>query len=126
MEVLLDEANRSSGADADLWLAEALQRCRDALQVATQSDLPQDWAKTQHDLAVVLKQMGDRSRGAAASQFYAQALEGYRNALKVLTKEADPALWALATRNLGLLYKAQGNAAAAEQALADANAVSPP
>ena len=102
-----------------------MQAYRSALEVYTKADLPQNWAATQNNLGNALRNEGERADGDKAAALLDQAVQAYRSALEVRTKANDPYHWARTMRNLSLVYKDQGNTAAAQQALADANSVSP-
>jgi tetratricopeptide (TPR) repeat protein len=63
---LVNQGERSSGAQATDLLAQAVQAYRAALEVNTKADLPQDWARTQNNLGVALIDQGDYSAAADA------------------------------------------------------------
>ena len=80
---------------------------------------------TQNNLGIALRNEGERADGDKAAALFDQAVQAFRSALEVRTKANDPYHWARTMRNLASVYQVQGNAAAAQQALADANSVDP-
>ena len=74
---------------------------RNALQVYTREQLPQEWAMTQNNLGVALIDLGRRVEGRRAAEMLNQAVEAYRNALQVYTRDALPKDWAATQGNSG-------------------------
>ncbi len=81
-------------------LMAAIQAYRQALDVRTRPDLPQDWAMTQNNLGSALAEQGTRTGGERGTQLLAEAVTAYRQALEVRTAEALPMGWAQTQRNL--------------------------
>jgi len=84
--------------------AENLERTIAALEVAltafAQEDLPQQWALTQHNLAVAYR---NRISGDRADNLE-KAIAAFEAALTVRTREALPQQWAQTQSNLALAY----------------------
>ena len=98
-----DLAGRSEGAQAYQYLLQqAVDAYRNALQVYTREQLPQDWASTQNNLGIPLVDLAGCSEGAQAAQYLQQAVDAYRNALQVYTREKLPQGWAQIQNNLGI------------------------
>jgi tetratricopeptide (TPR) repeat protein len=89
------------GTEARKSLAEAVAAYRQALEVYTREQLPQDWARTQNNLGVVLQAQGICAAGAEGQAILAEAVAAYRQALEVYTREALPQDWARTQNNLG-------------------------
>jgi tetratricopeptide (TPR) repeat protein len=87
------------------------------LEVYTKADTPQDWARTENNLGLALRNQGERSSGGAASKLFSQAVEAYRAALEVFTKADLPRNWATVENNLGNALVDLGDYAAAAKAL---------
>jgi tetratricopeptide (TPR) repeat protein len=81
-------------------LAEAVAAYRQALEVYTRTDLPQDWAMTQNNLGIALMDQGERTAGEGGTQLLAEAVAAYRQALEVRTRTALPQQWATTQNNL--------------------------
>lgn len=71
-----------------------------ALTVFTREALPQQWALTQHNLAVAYR---NRIRGDRADNLE-KAIVAFEAALTVRTREALPQQWAQTQSNLALAY----------------------
>src|SRR5205085_10224 len=81
-------------------LTAATQAYRQALEVRTRTDLPQDWAATQNNLGIALVDQGERTAGERGTQLLAEAVAAYRQALEVRTVETLPRQWAQTHNNL--------------------------
>ena len=89
-------------------LAEAVTAYRQALEVRTREQLPQQWAMTQNNLGVALQEQGIRTGGEAGAHLLAEAVTAYRQALEVYTREQLPQDWAMTQNNLGNALQEQG------------------
>ena len=78
----------------------AIKAYEDALTVRTREAFPQDWAKTQNNLA---NAYSDRIKGSKADNLEA-AIKAYEAALTVRTREAFPQDWAQTQNNLAIAY----------------------
>ena len=87
-------------------LAEAVAAYRQALEVRTRETLPQDWAQTQNNLGIALREQGIRTGGERGTQLLAEAVTAYRQALEVYTRETLPQQWAQTHNNLAKAYMA--------------------
>ena len=101
---------RSGNKEEDRKLLEgAVAAYRSALEVWTKADLPQDWARTQNDLATALKELG---RGSSDNEQGRKLLEGavaaYRALLEVYTKADLPQNWARTQNNLAIALQELG------------------
>lgn len=68
-------------------------------------DTDQDnWAMTQNNLAIALRNQALRVEGAAGADLLARAVTAYEVALEVRTREDAPQDWAETQANLGSLY----------------------
>ena len=90
---LREAGTRTSGADIQKFLDEAVAAYRDALTVYTKEQLPQDWAATQNNLGNVLGDQGTRTGGEAGKELILQAINAYELALEVRTRESLPVQW---------------------------------
>src|SRR5262245_31562013 len=80
-------------------LVQAIESYRAALRLASRTDRPLDWAKTQNNLGLALWTLGGRESGAARLE---EAVAAYREALKEWTRERVPLQWATTQNNVGL------------------------
>jgi len=87
---LLDQAERSEGAESMQLLGQAVNACRASLEVRTRMTLPNDWAESQKNLGNALRAQGERSEGAESVQLLNQAVVALHGALEVFTAEAFP------------------------------------
>jgi tetratricopeptide (TPR) repeat protein len=85
-------------------LAEAVAAYRQALEVYTREQLPQQWATTQNNLGNALAEQGVRTSGEAGARLLAEAATAYRQALDVRTREVLPPQWAQTQNNLARAY----------------------
>ena len=76
--------------------------------IRTRETLPQDWAMTQNNLGIALRDQGIRTGGERGTQLLAEAVAAYRQALEVRTRETLPQQWATTQNNLGTALKDQG------------------
>jgi len=86
---------------------------RDTL--AAKADLPQDWAATQYNLGIALKDLGTRSAGEEGRKLLQEAVAAYRSALEVKTKADLPQDWAIIQNNLGIALEDLGTRSAGEE-----------
>ena len=100
-------------------LGQAISAFRAALEIYTREALPQDWARTQNNMAVALRDQGIRSEGQAGQELLGQAANAYRAALEVYTRAILPVEWAMTKTNLAgvLQTQAKGNEGQAGQEL---------
>jgi len=63
---------------------------RSALEVRTREQLPQDWATTQNNLGLALRDQAARIEGTKGAELLAQAVTAHRSALEVYSAEAFP------------------------------------
>lgn len=87
---LWDQAARIEGTKGEELLAEAVGAYRNALEVYTRGQLPQNWAATQNNLGLALRAQAKRTEGKRSAELLAQAVAAYRNALEVYSAEAFP------------------------------------
>jgi tetratricopeptide (TPR) repeat protein len=99
---------RRGGKEGAALLAQAVQAHRNALEIRTKQDLPQQWAETQNNLGAALQELGIRRVGKEGAALLAQAVQAYRNALEIRTKQDLPQQWATTQNNLGTALKAKG------------------
>ena len=71
-------------------LAEAVAAYRAALEVRTREALPQEWARTQSNLANALCNQAAASDGPDSARLLAEAIAAKRAALEILTADVDP------------------------------------
>ena len=76
------------------YLEQAVAAYRAALEVYTREQLPQQWALTQNNLGLALKDLGERSSVEESGKYLEQAVAAYRAALEVYTREQLPQHWA--------------------------------
>src|SRR5207249_62583 len=60
-------------------LPQAVDPCRSTFAVTTRDALPQDWAMTQNNLGIVLRELGMRSSGEQSGQYLAQSVAAFRS-----------------------------------------------
>jgi hypothetical protein len=60
------------------------------LEVRTREQLPQDWAATQNNLGVALRDQAARTEGAKGAELLAQAVSAFRSCLEIYTAEIFP------------------------------------
>jgi len=89
-------------------LAQAAAAFRNALEIYTREQLPQDWARTQNNFGNALREQGLRTEGEAGVLLLAQAVDAYRYALEVYTRKQLPRDWAMTQNNLGIALSDQG------------------
>jgi tetratricopeptide (TPR) repeat protein len=114
---LLDEGERSSGANATELLGRAVEAFRAALQVYAKADSPKDWATVQNSLGFALTDQAERSSDAQAKELLANAVDAYREALQVRTAAETPQDWEMTQGNLARALADQGDFTAASSAL---------
>ncbi len=83
-------------------LDKAIEAHRNALEVRTRKDLPQDWAATQDNLGNAFREKGMRTAGKEGMDLLDKAIEAHRNALEVRTRKDLPQKWAITQNNLGI------------------------
>ena len=66
---------------------------RASLEVRTREVTPRDWAITQHNLGVALRNIGVRTDGPTGDERLIEAASAFRSALEVRTREAMPDDW---------------------------------
>ncbi|MFB2892482.1 CHAT domain-containing protein [Aerosakkonemataceae cyanobacterium BLCC-F50] len=84
-----------------LFIERAIAYYTQALTVRTCDAFPEDWARTQNNLAAAYSK---RIRGERAENIE-RAIEFYNLALTVYTREAFPEYWAQTQHNLGEAYR---------------------
>lgn len=78
----------------------AIQSLAAALQVYTEADFPQEWAKTQNILGIAYRNLPTGDCGEKLRR----AIECYQAALRVYTEADCPQDWATMQNNLGIAY----------------------
>jgi tetratricopeptide (TPR) repeat protein len=78
---------------------------RNALEVYTRAQLPQNWAAAQENLGMALWDLARRSDGPQAAAYLEQAAGAFRNALEVYTRQQLPQDWAMTQNNLGFTLR---------------------
>ena len=96
-------------------LREALELSRGTLGLTSRDAAPQDWAEAQHNLGLVLQELGIRSSGEQSAQYLAQSVAAYRSALEVRTREQLPQDWAMTQNNLGAVLQELGTGSSGGQ-----------
>ncbi len=79
-------------------LIEAIDVYRCCLALATRSERPLEWARTQVNLGAALARLGGRESGTARLE---EAVAAFREALQEYTRERVPLDWAATQMNLG-------------------------
>ena len=112
-ETMGDERGNNSA------LVQAIASYRAALRLASRTERPLDWARTQNNLGVALKTLGAREGGTARLE---EAVAAYRAALEERTRQRVPFIWGATQNNLGVALAAlgerEGGTARLEEALA--------
>jgi tetratricopeptide (TPR) repeat protein len=96
---------------------DAVTAYRSALEVYTKTDQAQDWAMTQNDLGVALRDLGTRSGGEERRKLLQDAVAAYHSALEVYIKATLPKDWAQTENNLGSALLTLGNQLEGEKRL---------
>ena len=73
---------------------QGVQAFKHALEIETETDLPQDWARTESNLGYALRDEAERATGDKAIALLDQAVQAVRGSLKVFTKADLPQDWA--------------------------------
>jgi transcriptional regulator with XRE-family HTH domain len=105
---LQTQGSRTSGADGNALLADAVTAYRSALRITTETEHPVNWAATQNNLGNALEAQGTRTSGADGNALLADAVTAYRSALRIRTETAHPVGWAATQNNLSLALQTQG------------------
>jgi hypothetical protein len=63
---------------------------RSALEVYTREQLPQNWAATQNNLGLALRDQADRTEGSKGAELLAQAVSAFHSCLAIYTPEGFP------------------------------------
>lgn len=81
-------------------LKQAINCYEHALEVFTEEDYPEQWAKTQNSLGIVYRKLpnGDQAENLSL------AIGCYESALRVCSETLFPQVWAMAQNNLGIVY----------------------
>src|SRR5207247_5838419 len=90
---------------------------REAPEVYTRDQFPQDWATTQNNLGNALEEQGTRAAGAESLRLLREAVAACREALKVRTRDQLPEKWAMTQYNLGNALTEQGTRASGVESL---------
>jgi tetratricopeptide (TPR) repeat protein len=101
---LREQGLHAQGEAGTRLLAEAVAAHRQALEVYTREQLPQQWAMTQNNLGTALREQGLHAQGEAGTRLLAEAVTAYRQALEVFSREILPLQWAQTHNNLARTY----------------------
>ena len=74
---------RSERRTSAQYLEQSVAAYRAALEVYTREQLPQDWATTQNNLGIALRDLGGRSERRSRPAVLEQSVAAYRAALEV-------------------------------------------
>src|SRR6266849_8221562 len=100
-------------------LEQAVAVDRAALQLASRSERPLDWARTQRAVGVALRELGDREGGTARLE---EAVASFRLALEEIARERSSLEWAGTQTSLGgalrVLARRETGTAHLEEAIA--------
>jgi hypothetical protein len=96
-------------------LKQAVQAFRNALEIYSNTGLPEDWARTQMSLGTTLAYEEKRSTGNKGALFD-QSVEAYQNALGVFTKAGQER--STAERLLGDVLDEESKVASGDRAAA--------
>lgn len=86
-------ARRLAGDEAQKHWRESIAAYQEALSVWNEHAHPLDWARAQHNLAVVLRTCGLATPGEGGAVLMRQAIVAGRDCLRVRTREAAPRDW---------------------------------
>lgn len=89
----------AAGATADSLYLQAISAYNAALAVYTRAALPQEWARIQNNMGVVLSKLGAIE----------EAIATFRTALEIFTQQEHPQDWALTQYNLGNMLQFQAS-----------------
>ena len=98
-------------------LVDAIGRYRALLDRRTRERVPLQWAKTQSNLGLALRTLGERETGTQRLQ---EAVEAHRAALQEQTRERVPLQWAKTQNKLGLALRTLGERETSTQSLQEA------
>ena len=73
------------------WLLSWLTR--NALDVYTREQLPQEWAATQNSLGSALQDMAARTEGPKGTELLAQAISAFRSSLEIYVSKLFGSTW---------------------------------
>jgi tetratricopeptide (TPR) repeat protein len=91
-----------------LLLNQALISFQNALQVYTPQLVPNEWARTQSHLGIVLKEQAlTKEKQEERYPLLEEALTAFQNVLQVFTRESAPTEWAEIQSHLGIVLKEQ-------------------
>ncbi|MEP1537483.1 MAG: tetratricopeptide repeat protein [Paracoccaceae bacterium] len=96
---------RTSGT---MLLAQAVDLYREHQNMVPRALLPHDWAMTQNNLGIALREQGNRTEGPKGADLLEQAVTACRAALEVYTEIKHPVNWATTQNNLGNALGLQG------------------
>ena len=117
---LNSEGRQSSGNNADALFDQSAQAYRNALEVYTKADQPQDWALVQTNLGIALWIQGDRATGDKADALFDQSAQASRSALEVYTEADEPQYWAMQRRTLELCLRTRDRRASGDKSAGSA------
>src|SRR5262249_40281218 len=98
-------------------LEEAVASYREAIKERTRERVPLDWAVTQSNLGLALKELGEQTGSATQLE---EAAAACRAALSELTRERTPIQWARTLNTLGLVLRTIGSNESGTTSLNDA------
>jgi tetratricopeptide (TPR) repeat protein len=104
----------SEGAERLRLLTEIVQIYRQALTVRTREASPQDWVRTQNNLANTLHSYAQATEGAERKRLLAESVQAYRQALTV-RMEVFPQYWVRTQTNFALALDALAQLAEGEE-----------
>ena len=96
-------------------LREAVQICQCTLTLNRREKSPQDWARTQNNLGLALRELGTHRGGEEGRKWLEQFVAAYRSALEIYTKADLPQDWARTQNNLGLALRELGKRRGGEE-----------
>jgi uncharacterized caspase-like protein len=113
----LQDYGKASG-DRD-GLAQSIAAYEAAIKLVPRGGQPEEWARSQNNLAMVLHIVGARETGTKNIE---AAIKAYRLALEAMTRKRDPESWADMQNNLAISLAEYGLRANKESALKQAEA----
>jgi tetratricopeptide (TPR) repeat protein len=87
------------------FFKESIAVCHEILKFCDRKRFPEEWARTQRNLASVLRDLGIRSPPEEGRDYLKQSLSAIRAGLEQTTKENSPEDWALTETELGNILR---------------------
>ncbi|NII26871.1 hypothetical protein HB364_17405 [Pseudoflavitalea sp. X16] len=105
---LCDEGIRTESGEGIKLLTQAVATCHTVLEYYSRKDYPDDWARAQHILGNIYKELGSRMIGSKGAALLTQSEAVFRSVLEIRTRIRNPEAWATTQNNLGTTFYEKG------------------